>query len=225
LFVINIAEIYPEKLQNPMRHTSALFHISGITSGIPEGSRELFGHIGIYGYYTDGKPDIFYTRERKYQEIPKANYYIFEYIYDTIIDAENRLVNVKIIRNIRVFDNNELLDDLENIPYTSPRLLIMNIIEHNLFFFGTVLSYIRIDVMYHGYAKDSFYTKVFNYKHLPIFEYYTFDYVYDKIFDSSLKSESSGIFEDSLEAYGINDDWVNVKVITDISKAAWPAMW
>jgi hypothetical protein len=216
LFVINIVEIYPEDLQEQMRYTSALFYVNGVGENIDK----IVGTYAIMvGYYSDGKPDTFYAQGYKYLEFPLADYYIFDYIYDTIPDGKDGLEVIKVIKDVRVFDNNESLDDLENIPYTSPRLWIRNVIEHNLFFNGVALSYIRIDVMYHGFEKDSFYTKAFNYRNLPVSGDFMDDYIFDYVYDT--------IFYNSLESYGINDDLVTVKVITDIHSdpAAWPAMW
>jgi hypothetical protein len=216
-------EIYAEELQEQIRHTSALFHVSGII----EGGIGLLGHLEIKGCYTNGKPDIFYTWERKYLEMPLVKYYIFDYIYDTVPDGKDGLKVIKVIKDVRVFDNNELLGSLGTIPYTSPYHIITAVIEHNLFFSELVMSYIRVDVIYNSGEEDSFYTNAFNYRDLPIFEEYMFDYLYDTIFGNSLKSETFGILHDSLKEYGINDDLVNVKVITNIRKAlkGWPSRW
>jgi hypothetical protein len=205
-------EIYPEELLKQIRYTSALFDVDSTREGV---DRLLLDYIEIRGCYSDGKRDVFYTKERKYIRLPEVKYYIFDYIYDTISAGEDGLIVIKVIKDARVFDNNESLDDLENIPYTSPQFQITGVIEHNIFFKDAVISYIRIDVMYHLGEADYFYTTAFNYRNLSIYGYYIFDYIYDTI------------LKDSLEAYGINDNLVNVKVITDIRRDlyAWPGLW
>jgi hypothetical protein len=204
--IVNIAELYPEELHEQIRYTSELFRVSCKVTGEWGRGRKTLFYLGLIGYYSNGKPDTFYITEEdwKYQRMPKSEYYIFDYVYDTTPDSGSGSEFIKVIKEVRAFDNNELLDNLENIPYTSPQFQILNVIEHNIFFEGLTISYIRVDVKYFFGEIDSFYTKAFTYKNLPINEYYMFDYIYDTI------------FEDSLELYGIKDNLVNVKVITDI---------
>jgi hypothetical protein len=98
--------------------------------------------IEITVRYLDGKNDSFYTKELKYHQMLTADHYIFEYVYETLYDGTSEkerfeyLTNVKVLKRIKIVNDGsliskytELLGDINNIEYTSPKFFIKNINE------------------------------------------------------------------------------------------------
>jgi hypothetical protein len=207
-----------DESQTPVQYTSRIFLVTGIgdamyfpTDGI------AFRCVEIHGRYLDnGKYDIFYSKELKYSRMPKAKYYIFEYtndkFYDGKIEDYRHLSNVKVIKDVKAFDDDDLLHNTKDIPYTSPLLHIREINENAILIpkDDVVLVFIGIKVDYNLDYGETFYSEEIKYKYLRISSYddaYMFDYIYDTIGDGLLKDENLS----------------NVKVIKNIHGGkSWP---
>jgi hypothetical protein len=200
--------------QSPVQYTSPVFLVESVHA-VEYFSVDVWC-IEIDGRYLDnGKRDIFYSKELKYDMMPEAKYYIFEYSYDTFYDGKEyrHLANVKAITDVKAFNDDYLLRNTEDIPYTSPLLNILEINERAILIpkDDAVFVFIEIKVDYYPGYRETFYSEEVKYKYLRISSYddaYMFDYIYDTI--------GGGLFED--------ENLSNVKVIKGIHGGeAWPS--
>jgi hypothetical protein len=200
-----------DESQMPAHYISPVFSIKQVS---------FFDHDDMQGmkievrYINNGRDDVFYFDGLKYIRMPEAKYYIFEYAYDTLYHGKyggfQDFINVKVVKEVKAFDDDDLLHNTKDIPYTSPALYIREINECTIFISktGDELVFLEINVSYDYGKRETYYTKDAVYKDLLCFTYdkdLMFDYIYDSI--------SSGI------------RLSNVKVIKGIHDGkAWPGV-